>query len=175
MKFLVGGGTTFWFLYLPVLVLGLLASGFGDGSQGIGVGYLGCIPLFLLLTYTLAVCFTCIVRHAIYAGILALIVSVGFLLGGMLAAQGDPRFVWLDLFEVMNRIDVHPRGWNGADAVGLYLRFASTMAGLTFVAVMLAWSSVRFYLGKSLRLSRARRAAQSAGTRQRPVCAATAK
>ena len=132
-KFLTGAAALLFILEGPVVAMYALP---GVTNLAVEDGYLICLPLSHLLIYTAAVCLACLLRQAVYAGILAF----GFLFVSEAAAWFDPRLAWLSPVPVMTEIHL-----NGSS--DLLLPFVIATMGITIFFALVAWQAVRLDIG----------------------------
>jgi hypothetical protein len=79
-------------------------------------------PWFLFFAFTTSVCLTCLVRQAVYAGIL----SLGVILPLVLVPARFESLIW----------------WHGMPTAGEYVAFLVCVGTLTLALLLLAWQSV---------------------------------
>jgi hypothetical protein len=124
-KYITGTATILVFLLGPIVLVGTWAwlTGADRGSPG-HIFYAAVWSSILLFAFTTAVCLTCVVRQAVYSGIL----SVGCVLGVLLLPYVLESPSWLR--------------WQALRTLGECLAFASCLGALTVAVLLLAWQSV---------------------------------
>ncbi len=143
-KYLVGAAALAVFLASPMLAGAWLA---GDVEAQF-VPLLITVPWMLLPAYSIAVCCACLVRQAVYAGILALATSVGLMLLVFRLAARFTDLIPLSPLHVIDRLSYHARlAIVAADRLRyddtlLYTGFVIEMVTVAAVAALLAWRSI---------------------------------
>jgi len=142
-KYVTGAMAILLFLDGPVVVVACLAASgwigvFSHPSLPLYLGYLGCAPLLHLLAFSGAVCLACVVREAVYAGIL----TVGLLLVAILAPELVPSLHWLGIRHVMDQLSAMPAGMGLVELAHAYLPILAAMLGLSAASTLLAWQAV---------------------------------
>jgi ABC-type transport system involved in multi-copper enzyme maturation permease subunit len=143
-KYVTGALAILLFLDGPTVVVALVAvacgtlGGWASVTDPYVLAFLGCAPLLHLLAFSSAVCLICVVREAVYAGIL----TVGLLLVAFLTPQLVPSLEWLGVTHVTDGLEHMPAGIGLVELARVLVPFIGAMLGLSTVATLLAWQAV---------------------------------
>ncbi len=108
--------------------------------------YLVCVPLLHLSVYSVAVMIVCLVRQAIYAGILSMSAMLVLVLLPELPSQHHGVWQMLDTSSILNALSegasyMHPTWWSIRTVLLVYLTFHAVVVA---AATLAAWSSVKY-------------------------------